>query len=171
MEKSESIAKLAAALVKFQSQVKAIKKGAKNPFFKSSYADLASILEAVREPLAANGLAFAQFPVGDGGLTTILMHDSGEWMSETFIMKPVDIKPQTIGSCITYSRRYALGAVLGLATEEDDDGNAASGQSKPFVRPTFKPAVKTPAPLHPNDAAFLAELGKAGEEIDAKKQN
>lgn len=115
-----------AALVKFQSAMKAVKKGAINPFFKSKYADLASIVEATREPLAENGLAVAQFPVGENGLTTILCHSSGEFIEETFGMQPVDRKPQSVGSALTYMRRYALGAVLGIATEEDDDGNAAS---------------------------------------------
>jgi hypothetical protein len=170
MEKSDTLFELTKALAKFQSEMKAVKKGAKNPFFKSSYADLASIIDAIREPLSSNGLAFTQFPVGDGGLTTMLMHSSGEWMSETFTMKPIDNKPQTIGSCITYSRRYALGAVLGLATEEDDDGNRASmGASPtlkavPYTKPTYKPAA-----VHPTEASFLADLDKTGAEIDAKK--
>ena len=127
MTKSSEIKQLATALVKFQSAVKAVKKDASNPFFKSKYADLASIIEAIRVPLADNGLSFAQFPAGEGGLTTILMHESGEWIEETFAMKPVDNKPQTMGSAITYMRRYALSAMLGIATEEDDDGNKASG--------------------------------------------
>lgn len=128
MIKSPEIKNLATALNKFQAEVEPVKKGASNPFFKSKYADLASIIEAIRKPLSDNGLSFAQFPAGDGGLTSILMHTSGEWIEETYIMKPVDAKPQTAGSAITYMRRYALGAMLGIATEEDDDGNAASGK-------------------------------------------
>lgn len=130
MTKSPEIKNLATALAKFQSTVEAVKKGASNPFFKSKYADLASIIDAIREPLAKNGLSFAQFPAGDGGLTSILMHETGEFIEETFTMKPVDNKPQTAGSAITYMRRYALSAMLGIATEEDDDGNVASGLSK-----------------------------------------
>lgn len=126
MTKSESIKNLAGALIKFQTEVKAVKKDANNPFFKSKYADLASIIEAIREPLSKNELAFAQFPTGTCGLTSILMHSSGEFIEDTFTMVPVDNKPQTAGSAITYMRRYALGSMLGVATEEDDDGNAAS---------------------------------------------
>lgn len=141
MIKSNEIKQLAVALVKFQSSLKAVKKDAENPFFKSKYADLASIIEAIREPLAKNGLAFSQFPSGEGGLTTILLHESGEYIEETFTMKPVDGKPQSAGSAITYARRYALGAVLGVATEEDDDGNAASA---PVESPSYpkKPIVE-----------------------------
>ena len=132
MNKSLEIKNLAIALAKFQSSMVAVKKGATNPFFKSKYADLASIIDAIKKPLADVGLAFTQFPTGDGGLTTVLMHESGEWLEDTFTMKPADSKPQSIGSAITYARRYALGAVLGIATEADDDGEAATrGHTKP----------------------------------------
>jgi hypothetical protein len=134
MNKSESIAKLSASLTKFQSEMQSVKKGSVNPFYKSTYADLASIIEAIREPLATNGLAFSQFPSGQNGLTTILMHESGEYIEETMICTPVDSKPQSLGSAITYARRYALGAVLGISTEEDDDGNQASTPKK-FSKP------------------------------------
>lgn len=127
MIKSPEISKLAGALLKFQKDIEPVKKEADNPFYKSKYADLASIIDAIREPLAKQGLSFAQFPAGECGLTSILLHESGEFLEETFTMKPIDNKPQTAGSWITYMRRYALSAMLGLATEEDDDGNAASG--------------------------------------------
>ena len=151
MNKSESIAKIASALVKFQATVEAVKKDETNPFFKSKYADLSSIIEAIRKPLAENGLAFSQFPTGDGGLTTMLLHESGEWLEETFTLKSVDSKPQSVGSAITYSRRYALGAVLGIATEKDDDANAAQGPaavSRPYkVYTTSQKATpKVPVP-------------------------
>lgn len=163
MNKSESIKNLAAALTKFQKDLDPVKRDAINPFFKSKYADLSSIIEAVREPLASNGLSFSQFPSGDGGLTTILMHESGEWLEETFTLKAVDAKPQSVGSALTYSRRYALGAVLGIATEIDDDGNTAQGatpkapaSAKPYVVPTTPKTWKaTPTPeipLTPNGA-------------------
>lgn len=127
MTRSPEIANLAKALVKFQKEVKPVKKEANNPFFNSKYADLSSIIETIKEPLAKQGLAYTQFPIGEFGVTTILMHESGEWIEETFSLRPVDLKPQSVGSAITYARRYALGAILGIATEEDDDGNKASG--------------------------------------------
>src|SRR5690349_14949873 len=126
MLKSTEIKNLAAALAKFQGNIEAIKKDSVNPYFKSKYADIAAIIEAIKKPLSENGLSYAQFPTGFGGLTTILMHTSGEWIEDTMEMKPTDDKPQSAGSALTYARRYALGAILGLATEEDDDGNAAS---------------------------------------------
>lgn len=129
IEKSESISSLASALVQFQLSVEKIKKSAKNPFFKSTYATLAQILDAIKQPLADNKLAFSQFPSGENQLTTILMHESGEYMMSTVDMKPAKEDPQALGSAITYMRRYALGAVLGLNIDNDDDGNLASGRS------------------------------------------
>jgi hypothetical protein len=131
MEKSASIQNLAKALCSFQSSVGKVKKDSANPFFKSKYASLSNILDAIQDPLASAGLSFSQFPTGESGLTTILMHsESGEFLMETYIMRPVKVDPQGIGSAITYQRRYALGAVLGLNIDDDDDANAASDQSK-----------------------------------------
>jgi hypothetical protein len=132
MNKSESIANLAKSLALFQGEVEAIVKDAKNPFFKSKYVSLNAIIKGIRAPLAKHGLSFAQFPSGDNGLTTILMHSSGEYLEDTVNTQPVKNDPQAIGSAITYMRRYALGAVLGLNIEDDDDGNAAS--NKTFTR-------------------------------------
>jgi len=152
MNKSDSIKEIAGALVKFHDSVGAVKKDSENPFFKSKYASLDNVLETIKEPLALHGLSFAQFPDANG-LTTILMHSSGEWLEATYAMEPTknpikneqrevigyELTPQTQGSAITYMRRYALGAILGLATETDDDANVAStakgvgGQTKePF---------------------------------------
>ena len=128
MEKSESIKNLAMALVKFHSQMGKVKKDSSNPFFKSKYAALPDILSAINDPLVNCGLAIAQFPFGTTGLTTILMHESGEYLMETSQMTPSKNDPQGIGSCITYQRRYAVGAILSLNIDEDDDGNKASGK-------------------------------------------
>src|SRR5574344_746312 len=130
MEKSESIKELATAICHFQGAVEKIKKSEINPFFKSKYADLSSILDVIRQPLFENGLSFVQFPKGEHELETILMHTSGEWMSETYTMAPTKNDPQGLGSAITYQRRYALGAILGLNIDVDDDGNEASKPSK-----------------------------------------
>lgn len=126
---SETIDALAVALCKFQSEVGVVVKDATNPFFKSKYASLSEILDVIRDPLAKNGLAFTQFPTDEGGLTTILMHESGEYIMGTYRMTPADNKPQTLGSAITYQRRYALTAILGLNIDDDDDGNKASGKT------------------------------------------
>lgn len=138
LKMSPTISKLAVALSKFQSSMSSVKKDSKNPFFKSKYASLASIWESVKDVLAANELAITQLAEGtESGLakvTTILMHSSGEYLSGTLLMKPAKNDPQGFGSCITYARRYALSAILCVATEDDDDGNAASGRPQAVVR-------------------------------------
>jgi len=134
MEKSESIKEIATALCKFQGEVGKIKKGETNPFFKSKYASLADILDVIRQPLVENGLSFVQLPEAEHQLTTLLMHTSGEWIRSTYSMTPAKNDPQGLGSVITYQRRYALGAVLGLNIDEDDDGNAASSPAKSFQK-------------------------------------
>lgn len=130
MEKSPSIKNIAGALILFHMKVESIKKDANNPFFKSKYASLSNILEHIQVPLSESGLAFSQVPTGEGGLTTMLMHaESGEFIIGEYIMKPSKNDPQGLGSAITYQRRYALCAVLGLNIEDDDDGNSASGRN------------------------------------------
>lgn len=123
---SETTKEISNAIIEFHKEVGSIKKDASNPFFNSSYASLSNILDTIAEPLTKNGLTFVQFPEGENGLTTRLMHTSGEWMEATYQMKPAKNDPQGLGSAITYQRRYSLGAILGLNIEEDDDGNAAS---------------------------------------------
>lgn len=138
MQRSESIANLAAALSKAQGQIEGARKTSANPYFKSKYADLSEVWDACRDALGANGLAVTQFPVsGDQGIgvDTMLMHSSGEWLSQEFFL-PVSLakdgtsNAQGGGSALTYARRYALAAVVGVCPE-DDDGNAAarSGRS------------------------------------------
>ena len=102
MEKSTEIKNLATALCEFQGAVETIKKGETNPFFKSKYASLNDILNVIRQPLADNGLSFVQFPKGKYGLDTMLMHTSGEWISESYEMTPTKNDPQGAGSVITY---------------------------------------------------------------------
>ncbi len=127
MEKSDSIKNIAVAMCKAQSEMGGAHKGANNPFFKSKYADLGEVVKAVKEPFANHGLSYVQFPINDGdriGIETILMHDSGEWLSEKFTVKATKQDAQGAGSVITYCRRYGLQAVAGIPSE-DDDGNAA----------------------------------------------
>jgi hypothetical protein len=142
MNKSESIANLAAALCKFQANIGKVKKEATNPFFKSKYASLANILDVIQKPLADAGLSFCQLP-DEECLTTILMHISGEWIEASYTMPVVKANdPQAMGSAITYARRYALGAALGLNIDEDDDGEKAMARNakveeKPFLNPAM----------------------------------
>jgi hypothetical protein len=132
MTKSDSIASLSKALSTFQAEVKNVTKDGKNPFFKSKYATLDAIWDAVRPLLGKHGLALTQFPSGDNELESILLHESGEWIASTLKLQVKDATAQGQGSAITYGRRYMMSAILGIATEEDDDGNAA----------TTKPAAK-----------------------------
>jgi len=133
MNKSEQINELAAALCKAQSSMSGASKDATNPFFKSKYADLQSCWEAARKPLADNGLSVAQLIDGTM-LETILMHSSGQWISSSATMNPVKNDPQGMGSCISYFRRYALSAILGLY-QVDDDGQVASQPVKAYNQP------------------------------------
>jgi hypothetical protein len=128
MERSESIAALAAALSATQAEMAGAAKDSTNPHFNSRYADLASAWEACRGPLTRNGLAVVQFPRAEGGcvqIETVLTHKSGEFMSDTLTLPVSKQDAQGYGSAITYGRRYSLMSVLGIAPE-DDDGNAAS---------------------------------------------
>lgn len=130
MNKSDQINELASALSKAQGVMGNVKKDKSNPFFNSSYADLAGAIDTAKEPLASNGLSVVQVPGamtvdGTASLETVLLHSSGQWISETMQIRPVKNDPQGLGSALTYARRYAYMAVVGLASE-DDDGNAAS---------------------------------------------
>ena len=131
MLQSESIANLAKSLAIVQGKLTYAKKDSKNPFFKSNYADLESVWDACRDLLAANGLAVSQFPGSyceidkSMSLTTILTHSSGEWISNEMTLPVSKVDPQGAGSAITYMRRYALAAVVGVV-QADDDANAAS---------------------------------------------
>lgn len=133
MQKSDSIASLAAALSAAQGGFHSAKKSSENPFFKSKYADLNSVIEASREQMEKNGLSVVQVPsFADGRvcLETMLMHKSGEWMSGTISTKPQKEDVQSIGSAISYLRRYSLSSFLGIGAE-DDDGCAAIGKNDP----------------------------------------
>jgi hypothetical protein len=128
---SDNIAELISALSKAQGDITYAIKCKKNPFFKSSYADLPAIWEACKKPLSANGLAVIQTIEGTHDLMfliTMLAHSSGQWIKSKvpLIITKKDI--QGMGSSITYARRYSLMAMVGICQEdEDDDGNVAVG--------------------------------------------
>lgn len=131
MQKSESIKNIAKALALFQAEIKNPANTADNPFFKSKYAPLSDILSMARPILSKHGLSVLQSPSGDGQnvtVTTLITHESGEWIeSEPLTLKADKATAQGAGSAITYARRYALSAMLGISSEDDDDGNYASG--------------------------------------------
>ena len=132
MDKSPEIHELATALSKAQGEMGGASKDAANPFYKSKYADLGSVVHVLKQPFADNGLSYSQFPIADGdkvGVETILMHKSGQWLSNSVLFKPTKQDAQGAGSVITYARRYALQAIAGIPSE-DDDGTAASAPVK-----------------------------------------
>jgi|APLak6261659701_1056019.scaffolds.fasta_scaffold01348_8 hypothetical protein len=173
MLKSESIKELALALSKAQGQFDHAKKDVKNEFFKSKYADLASVIDAAKKPLSDNGLSVSQIcettESGDIRLETILMHSSGEYISGNYPIRPIKSDPQSYGSAITYARRYAFSAITGIAAD-DDDGNQAS-QSVPYKAPAK--SIDTNSidySILLNSANSLDELVKLWESIPKNKQ-
>ena len=128
---------LAAALATAQASMGPAIKGKKNPHFRSNYADLSSVVEAIREPFTANGLSWVQAPSVDPetGLVTVttrILHSSGQWMEASVAAMPgrggkADLSPQAVGSAVTYLRRYGLQAMAGVPSA-DDDGEAAMGR-------------------------------------------
>ena len=125
MKQSESITDLATALCLAQAEMGGAIKDSNNPFFKSSYADLTSVIKVIKEPFAKWGLSFVQLPVtsagGNGvGVSTMLMHKSGQWLQSEYLLPMDKVTPQGAGSAITYARRYALQALVGIPSVDDD---------------------------------------------------
>lgn len=139
MNRSENINELASALSKAQGQLKSAVKDVENTFFRSKYADLDSVWDALRKPFSDNGLSISQGGINqneNGGkvtLVTLLMHTSGQWIESTFSTTPVKNDPQAFGSCVSYLRRYALAAIAGV-TQSDDDANLATQQKESHGR-------------------------------------
>lgn len=186
MKHSESITKLAVALVAAQGELKAVGKDAVNPHFKNRYASLDSIIDTVRPVLARHNLAVVQ---GAGvpetnehgqlvgfAVETMLIHSSGEWLSNAAVVPVVKSDAQGAGGALTYGRRYGLSALLALATEDDDDGEVASrttavksaaagiGETRPATRPEAThemPARQQPAAASQLDNPSCPECGGA----------
>jgi hypothetical protein len=173
---TETIGKLASALAKAQAEITGAAKDANNPHFGSKYADLASVWDACRGPLTKHEIAVVQRPSADGNkvtVETVLLLASGESLAGSLTCQARDAGPQSIGSAITYLRRYGLAAMVGVAPE-DDDAEAAEGRAKqqaPQMKPQAPsrwPAQKPVAPkppvskppdpplvdIDPNDIAF-----------------
>jgi len=127
MKSSDAINELASALCNAQGQMGGAVKDSANPFFKSSYADLTSVIKAIKQPFADNGLSYTQFPVSNEngvGVSTRLMHISGQWLEMDYTLPTVKKDPQASGSAITYARRYALQSIAGIPTADDDAESA-----------------------------------------------
>lgn len=184
MNHSETISKIAPALIRAQSRIRALSKDATNDFFRSKYLTLDKIVEHLKPILTEEELAIVQgstYPVTDEHgmlrtvtLETMLIHSSGEWLSNTVVMpvgttfdkekKEVGPTPQTGGSSVTYGRRYGIGAFFSIVTDEDDDGNAASQPPAPAKRTakaTEKPAPVDAAPItRESEITFGSMKGK-----------
>lgn len=129
------------ALVAAIGELSNVPKTAANPYFKSKYAPLDAIVDATRPVLAKYGLAIQQNPVYEDGLAgvqTKILHKAGFCQTSVLLLPLKDQSPQGVGSAITYARRYSLASVLGMATEDDDDGNVSSGLAK---KEEARPAV------------------------------
>lgn len=129
MEQSETIGKISEALSKAQGSIKHATFDSTNPHFKSKYASLSAVMDSCKQPLSDNGIAIIQgASVVEKRLliSTMLAHTSGEWIRDSLSIALEKDTAQGIGSAITYGRRYALSAIVGIVADEDDDGNAAS---------------------------------------------
>jgi len=175
MNKSDSIANLAKSLAIAQGQMGGAVKGKDNPFFKSVYADLSSVVDAIRGPLSANGLSFVQVTHpserNEVIIETVLMHESGEWLSGTLAMPVSKADAQGYGSAITYAKRYGLQGLLGVPSEDDDGNAAAKAKPKAENKATPIAAATADIPVNPEDEAYLQELAGSlvqDVEIDGK---
>jgi hypothetical protein len=136
---TETIGKLAAALAVAQAEIKNAPFNRHNPHFKSRYADLASIRDAVTPALAKNGIALVQLTDCTGAafvLRTRLVHSSGEYIEATYPLPMAADKPQVMGSAISYAKRYSMAAICGIASEDDDDAEGAHGRKEPAEEKT-----------------------------------
>lgn len=208
MKKSESIVELSKALCKVQAELRGYKEDSTNLYYKSKYGDLSSVWAAVRKPLTDAGLSVTQVidrcepmqmlpelknkkgevlpPPGDPiTIETILMHTSGEWISGRLEIRAERPGPQAVGIAITYGRRYALAAIVGVAPEDDDaegatnhgkaNGNAANNQKKKPVNPLTEIYTKAKAdPYFLKDAEWkkiLKEIGITKSESSYSGKN
>lgn len=174
LEVSESVDKLLPALIKVQTETRNLKKTEENPHFRSKYSSLTEVLDAIKLPLTNNKFALIQAPgtttEGDVIVTTMLIHESGQWIKSALQLRPErNGHPQAVGSAITYAKRYSLIAMLALG-EDDDDGNAActgrtnrvntTSQSQPIkVRPNHSDTdKKTKVIFSKENPAFVKKV-------------
>lgn len=170
MNTSNSIGALAKALAAAQGKLKGAVKDANNPFFKSKYADLSSVWDACRAALSENGIAVIQAPkTVDATVTveTLLLHESGEWASESLSATAKDDSPQSIGSTVTYLRRYGLASMVGVAPEDDD---AESAQPRAHAPPSAKPSAARQT-VDAADKAYQAKLARLKALADLHQGN
>lgn len=171
MNKSESIAELSKALANFHKEVKQPFKDKSNPFFKSKYVPLENVAEAIDTISPKFGLTYTQSTItddnGNVGVATILVHESGEFIEHPPAMtKPEKNTPQGIGSALTYMRRYSLSAAFGITSDQDDDGNQASGHTN---KPVSKPDPKNIKSLEDEIEMFSQLMQSNGKDVPPEK--
>ena len=164
MKKSETIVELSKAFAKMQKELEQPLKNANNPFFKSKYVPLENVVDSITKASSKHGLSFTQFPSSDenGNVTvgTMVMHESGEWIEYDHIcMKPVKNDPQAVGSAITYAKRYALSAIFGITSDNDDDGNEATQLGRATPKAVPKKQVSTTSNKIPKEVVKAYEDG------------
>lgn len=176
MKTSESIKTIAPALLAAKKAFKPALKTAENPHFKSKYVDLQSVVDATEDALSLNGLVLLQSPEiseGDKMVSVVsrLIHISGEWIEGTISLPsgtPTRYDAQTVGSAITYARRYSYMGILGIAPE-DDDGSTASGSHVVQRAATFAPAVtRTVTPIREPGDDDAPLFDEDGDMVEAK---
>lgn len=171
--KSETIIKLAKSLVETQKELKQPLKDAKNPFFKSEYVPLENVAEAITQTATKYGLAFSQYATttenGNVSVGTIVFHESGEYIEyPPLILKPENTKPQSIGSAITYAKRYALSAIFGITSDKDDDGNKSNGNGENQKQPQKRNQKQAPQ-NEPNVHEIVEKYVQKIEELGVKR--
>lgn len=168
MNKSESIVEISKALSDFQKELQQPFKDADNPFFKSKYVPLESVVESITNVAPEHGLSFVQWALNDDngrvGVATMLMHTSGEYIEfDPVFMQAEKQTPQGAGALITYLKRYTLSAVFGITSDKDDDANESSGngQSQPMQRRQQAPITQEQVGNIKTKAMKFAELRNA----------
>jgi hypothetical protein len=174
MTQSSSIGELAKALAAAQGKMRDAAYDRTNPHFRNRYATLASVRAAITPALSEHGLAVVQTTeAGAEGavvVVTTLMHSSGEWIDGRMEMPVAKRDAQGVGSALTYARRYALAAIVGVASDEDDDGEEAVGRSRQIIattngeagaqRAAIVAAMEEPRPAE-TEEAFAERMGAA----------
>ena len=156
MDKSDSIKNIAIAMCEVQASMEVASKSSDNPFFNSKYADLSEVLRCIKGIIPSKKLSFMQMPSFENGIVsveTIVMHETGEWISSISSSPISKSNPQGVGDAITYLRRYSLAAIFGLA-QKDDDGNSNSDQPNKVASKSTK---KDTPPNWYQDAQFQQE--------------
>lgn len=168
LTQSPTINKITLALSKAQAKMKAAKKNTTNPYFKATYADLSSVWDAIRQPLSEQELAVIQIPVEEAkgtAIVTTLAHSSGEWFRSKLYITPKSKDAQSIGSAITYARRYALSAITGMAPDDDDDDGEKATRTPEVENKKVAPAEML---VSHSDVAIPIQTAQMIQDIEEK---